>query len=47
MPKYLFKPNGCKVNLCDSPKLVKNINFLQNYFKRVKPGFTLSLFGTS
>lgn len=45
--QILFKPNGCRVNICDSSKLVKNLEDLIKYFKRTKPDFTLTLFGTS
>lgn len=45
--QILLRPNGCRVNICDSSKLVKNLEDLIKYFKRTKPGFTLTLFGTS
>lgn len=45
--QILFRPNGCRVNICNSSKLVKNLEHLIRYFKRTKPGFTLTLFGTS
>ena len=48
MSTLLFKPNGCKIVFCNkNTKFIKYFNFLVNYFKREKPEFRLTLFGTS
>jgi hypothetical protein len=45
--QFLYTPNGCRINICNSEKLVNNLKFLIRYFVKNKPGYTLSLFGTS
>ena len=44
MPKILFLPNGCKINICND-KLVKNLKIVKKFFSKNYSSYILCLIG--